>query len=914
MNNLTKNFKKYNLDIKGVRLPSFEISTEDKEKVEVSKDCSNLELLTALCYKTLKEDIKPSKSKEEYKQYLDRTEYELDMLNQLSFVDYILLVWDVINFCNKSGIATGLGRGSAAGSLVLYLIGVTRIEPIVNNLYFERFVSKARAKKKVVKGITYLDGGLMADIDLDICYYKRGEVLRYLETKFKGKTAKILTLNTLSGKLVIKECGKIVGGMEEQDVNKVSGMIPKKYGNVKDIYEAYTENTIDESGEDTGEALVPDFRNWCDDNPLVFKIACKLRGLIKNKSVHPSAVLLSYEDLEENCPTELDSSKESLVSSYDATWVSLFDVKLDILGLRGVSVVDQTLKNIQRTQGIKLSQREILGELATEENLWRHLEDLKQRHGLFHIEADTAYKVCRQVKPRNVDQLSAVLALARPGAIDFTEEYAEQINNREEKENDRQPDEAGGKKAVVHPFFDEIIEPTGGVVLYQEQLMEMAKKIGFTLDDAELLRRIVGKKKVKEVKKWKTKVTKLIKQRKLEKEIGDIFWKILEDSANYSFNKSHSISYASLSAVTVYLKFNYPKEFFLSLLQMTRHEPDPMAEIAKIQKELDCFGIKLLPPHIIESEPDFSIEGDNLRFGLSSVRGVSETTMEKINNFRPFRPDEKDKNEEAERRYQEELKDFKSVNKFEIFILAKEAGINIGVLSALIQAGALEGYASTRTRLVYEAQLWNLLTDREKEFISLNEFKLAKEKDFDLREILYYLEKEAKLYNKKGEQKSFLRDGRLKTLRKNSEKHASIFKMNKKNEALANWYYEKHFLGYSYFTTLRTLFKTDSDIRDVEESMLDRKVRFVGWVEESINKKSQAGNRYNQTITTDERGEMRTMIFNKKKDQCEENNARLPKKGDIVIIKGTKKDGVVFADSIEIAPVKIYTKLSELKK
>ena len=882
MSNLINNFKKYDLDIKGVRLPSFEISVEEKARAGIAEDCDNLAFLTALCDNALK-SIKENTDPEKYKEYEKRTKFELKELHNLSFVDYILLVWDVINFCNKNDVATGMGRGSAAGSLVLYLIGVTRIDPILNGLYFQRFVSKTRAKKQVVDGVTYLDGALMADIDLDICYYDRKKVLEYLGKEFKSKTSKILTLNTLSGKLVVKECGKIVEGLEEHEVNRASDMIPKKYGNVKDIVEAYKEKAVDEEGKETDEPLLPEFRNWCNEHPDVFLTACKLRGLIKNKSIHPSAILLSYENLEDTCPTELDKAKESLVSSYDATWVSLTNVKLDILGLRGVSVVDRTLKAIEKIHGKKIRQRDILSEYATEDNLWRHLEDLRQRHGLFHIEADTAYKVCRQVKPKDVDELSAVLALARPGAIDFTDQYAESKNNYIESK--------------IHPFFDDELQKTHGVVLYQEQLMAMAHKMGFTLDEAELMRRIVGKKKVNEVKKWQKKVRKLVdKNEELKvkndegQDAGNVFWKILEDSANYSFNKSHSISYASLSAVTVYLKFNYPKEFFLSLLQMTQHEPDPMAEIAKIQKELDCFGIKLLPPHILKSKQDFTIEGDNLRFGLSSIRGVSETTMEKIDSFL-------DNNS------------YKKLNKFEVFLAAKEAGINIGVLSALIQAGALEGFGVSRTRLVYEAQLWNLLTDREKKFVCDNEFKVAEDHNFDLRKILYYLDKEA--VTDKG--KKFLRDTRLETLRKKSKPYAEIYRMNSKNEDFANWYYEKHFLGYSYHTTLEKLFNTQINIRDVEESMVDRKVRYAGWVEDSINRKSKNGNRYNQTIVSDEKAEMRTMIFNKKRDACEEAYGRLPKKKDIVIIEGTKKDGVVFADTIEIPNVTIYTKLSELK-
>jgi len=188
MSSLTKDFNKYDLDIKGVRLPSFEIPLEDKERVGVAEDCSNLEFLKALCTAKLKE-IKQNTTPEKFEEYQARTKKEIKILEELSFTDYILLVWDVIRFCKKEGIATGMGRGSAAGSLVLYLIGVTKIDSLKYDLYFERFVSKIRAKKQVVDGITYLDGSLMADIDLDICYYDRPKLLKYLEEKFKGKTS-----------------------------------------------------------------------------------------------------------------------------------------------------------------------------------------------------------------------------------------------------------------------------------------------------------------------------------------------------------------------------------------------------------------------------------------------------------------------------------------------------------------------------------------------------------------------------------------------------------------------------------------------------------------------------------------------------------------------------------------------------
>jgi len=467
MNTFTKQFKKIDLKMHGVRLPAFKIEDSYKRELGLSEDTDNLEFLKALCRDSLKGfDFKEEKSK-----YLKRANHELKILKELGFVDYILLVWDVVKFCEESSIPIGLGRGSAAGSLVLYLIGVTQIDPVKYDLYFERFISKIRARKKVVDGVVYLDGSLMCDVDLDICYYNRHRVLKYLEEKFEGRTCKILTLNTLSSKLLIKECGKIAGGKTEVEMNEISALIPKVYGQVHDLEDAYKK--------------VKKFKEWCDENEKVYSTALRLRSLIKNKSVHPSGVLLSYDYIDKTVPTELTSDKNQ-VSSFDMNWASISNVKLDILGLRSVSVVYDACSRI----GIK----PLDIDLNDYEKIYSHLDDLKTQHGLFQIEADANYGVCQKIRPKSLEQLSAVLALGRPGAMQFVDQYANYCNN--------------DVYEPIHTLFDEILKSTGGVALYQEQLMQMAHKIGFTLDEAEVLRRIVGKKKVSEVKKWKKKILK----------------------------------------------------------------------------------------------------------------------------------------------------------------------------------------------------------------------------------------------------------------------------------------------------------------------------------------------------------------------------------------------------------------------
>jgi DNA polymerase-3 subunit alpha len=846
-------FEPISIPIHGVRLPEFHIEPKHKTKLGVDKDISNSDFLRMLCVKGF-QNLKLKKDSKEYKAYGERIKHELNIFNELGFVDYILLVWDVINFCNENDIPTGFGRGSAAGSLVLYLIGVTKIDPIRYGLYFERFVSKIRAKKQVIDGITYLDGSLMCDVDMDICFYNRDKVIKYLEEKFAGKTSKILTLNTLSAKLLIKEVGKLAGSKSEEEMSTITSMIPKLHGIVEDLDKAY----------DT----VPEFKAWCDENTHIYNIALKLKDLIKNKGVHPSGIMVSFGPLEEMCPTEFSSDKES-VSSYDMNWVSLFTVKLDALGLRSVSVVDDVCKQL----GIKMVDIDF-----NDLSIYRNLQNLLYPHGLFQIEADLAFRTTQKVKPKNIAELSAVLALARPGAMQFIDKFALYTNT--------------GTYEAIHPFFDDILKETGGVAIYQEQLMQMAHKIGFTLDEAEILRRIVGKKKVEEVKVWQKKIEDKVKEHKLDPEISTVLWRILEDSASYSFNKSHSVAYAALAAATIYLKFNHPTEFYLSLLRMTKHEPDSIGEISKIHKEIQHFGLELLPPSLTHSKVDFSVENKNIRFGLSSIKGISEKTIEKLNNF---------KREHA--------------NKFQLFEASKEAGLGIGILSALIQAGTLKKFGNDRSFLVYEAQLWNKLTDREKQEI----LKYADKYEYKLVDVVRALNTEIK----DEKNKPFIKDTRIATIGRHTEKYKEIYNQNKVSQDFANWWYEKQLLGYVYETRLIDIFinklrSLDTIHNITHQYGANETCDFIGLVDEDATvgtTKTKSKSRYAKYSISDESGSIKVLIFNKSLEECKTLNGTYPKEGDIVIVRGIKKgDDAVFANTIAKQLNQIYTKLIDLKE
>ena len=836
----------------GVKLPEIKIEKKYYDEVSCSDLEDNFQFLRKLCFTRLKE--KGIDKQEDTQVYYDRLREELAVFKDLGFVDYVLLNWDIMNFCKENNIPTGAGRGSAAGSLVLYVIGITNINPIEYDLFFERFVSKSRARKIEHNGEIYLDGSLLADVDNDISYDRRPEVIEYIEKKYVGKTSKILTLNTLSGKLCMKECGKIVEELSEIDVNQISDTIPKHFGMVAKLDVAYEESES--------------FKGYADRYAKAFKIAKKLEGLNKNTGVHPSGISISYYPLEEIMPLQ-HTNDGSLVSGYDMNDVASLSVKFDILGLRTLSVVHDVCNQL----GIKEQDID-----PNDPSVYQALSCLRAPQGLFQIEAETNFKVCQLISPRNLEALSGVVAIARPGALDFKDHYATFVRT--------------GDFQSVHEFFDDVLSYTGGIPLYQEQLMKMAVKVGFSLDEAEQLRRIVGKKKVDQMPAWKAKIEDKVRSNNLDPEIAAVLWKVAQDSANYSFNKSHSISYAHLAALTVYLKFNHPQEFFLSLLKYAKYEPSPHEEIAKISQELPHFDIRLLPPDLNKSDIDFKIEGKNIRYGLNSIKGVSDKVLTSLLEFR----------------------EDSFANKYEVFLSAKQAGVNIGTLSALIQAGLLDSFVqSSRSRLVLEAQTFNTLTDREKR----NFIALGDKYNYDILEAIHDTSKSGAVGD---DNRKMFTEKRFGTFKKKFQPYKDIYEMNIRHVKYANWYFEEKLLGYSYSHTVREIFDNGQDFTAAVEmrDMSDRAhVKFVGTITDIIRRTSRNGNKYARITLQDESGMVNGLFLDSARDQrlsnYLESGKKLPKKADIIIIHGTLGDDVVFIDKIFPLKDKIYMKLSDVK-
>jgi DNA polymerase III alpha subunit len=447
---------------------------------------------------------------------------------------------------------------------------------------------------------------------------------------------------------------------------------------------------------------------------------------------------------------------------------------------------------------------------------------------------------------------------------------------------------------LVHDFFKEELSYTGGIPLYQEQLMKMAVRLGFTLDESEQLRRIVGKKKVDQMPAWQGKIRQKVTEQNLDPAIGDVLWKVAEDSANYSFNKSHSISYAILAAWTTYLKFKHPKEFFLALLKLSKFEPDSHKEINKISKELMFFDIELLSPDLAKSAIDFNIEDKNIRFGLNSIKGVSEKTLESLQQFR----------------------ETNTPNKFDIFITAKQAGINIGLLSSLIQAGTLSSYTHRRSRLVLEAQTFNLLTDKEKKYA----YSIGDKYNYDILTIVSECAFKNKNINQDG--KPFMSDKRKTTFKKKYDEYKKIYDQNKNHEKFANWVFENKLLGYTPSIKLKTVFEqpeaTFTDTLEFQSTLKNDLVKIVGVVDDVYKGKSKkSNNQFFRIALKDEVGTVMGLFMDggKKARLSEylEDGLKIPEKENIVVFTGRKGDDVLWIENIAILDDKIYMKLSDVE-
>jgi DNA polymerase-3 subunit alpha len=833
----------------GVRLPDVAIPRGFKNNIDFFKS------LIQNGYDKFSQSKQWDQTKK--REYKDRIRKETEVFIKLGLVDYILIVWDVINYCNEHNIITGIGRGSVGGSLVCFLIGITGIDPLEYGLFFERFLSEARAKSTLLDGILYIDGSLMADIDIDVDYLRRHEIVEYLKKKYPNRIGKITNLSTLTGKILIKECGKVVGGKNEFEMKEIADMIPQIFGEVQDVEEIYEKDAK--------------FKKWCDENPDVYQTALKLRYLIRNKSVHASGIVISHDEISEMCPLELSKDGE-LVSGFDMKDIAQFCVKLDILALKTLTIVDTVCKSVLLSpESFNLEFKNID---FKDPSIYQFLQEFDNTYGIFQLEGHTETNVVRRVKPQNIHELADTMALGRPAAMHLVKEY---IENKKNESFD-----------VVYEPFREILKRTHGLPLYQEQLMQMVHAIGFTLLEAEEVRRIVGKKDRDAVKAWEEKIYAKVKEKGIDEKVGKWLWDVLYKSKDYSFNLAHAIEYSALAAITIYLKIHYPKEFFLASLNIITqaNDPDRAEKITKICRELKLYDIPLLPPSIKHSKSDFALEGKGIRYGLGSVKGVSDAALEHLQKFTP---------------------DY--INKFELFESVKQAGISIGVLCALIQAGAVGDFKTSRSYLVLEAQVWNLLFDKEKFYC------MAHGAEYNFH-IIPMIKKMNEWVGEDG--KKVARATRYNTIKNNCIKkgYSAIHKQNSQYEDFASWWYEKNLLGFNYSNSLQDIFKRSCPwlVKIESFNAMEEKTTatFVGIVQKINDATSKNKNRYTKVVFEDGTGSLTGFAFGDMRAKFLKEK-KMPNEGEIATFRGRKSKDSIILDDISPQSHHIFMRLGDLK-
>ncbi|QBI21817.1 DNA polymerase III subunit alpha [Egibacter rhizosphaerae] len=529
----------------------------------------------------------------------ERLESELAIIEQMGFPAYFLIVADLCEYARQHGIRLGPGRGSAAGCAVAYCTGITDLDPIEHDLIFERFLNPERVT--------------MPDIDLDFDERRRGEMIQYSIDKYgEDRVAQIITYSTIKAKAAIRDAARVMGhpfGFGD----RLSKMMPppvmgKEYA-LDQAYELSTE--LAEAWDNEPDAK------------QVLDTAKQLEGLRRQHSIHAAGVVIAGDPITEHCPV-LRVEEGEVVTQYDGGMVEDIGLlKMDFLGLRNLTVISDALAHIESTTGQRIDIDHVpLDDPATYEMLSRGDTD-----GVFQLDSTGIKALCKQLKPDGFDDVVALLALYRPGPMsaDLHTEYVERKH---------------GRKPVTYPHDDlvEILEPTYGIIVYQEQVLKIAQTLaGFSLGEADLLRRAIGKKKQKEMDAQREKFLAGMGERGYSEQLAQELWDLIEGFADYAFNKSHSAGYGLVSYQTAYLKAHYPVEYMSALLTSVKTNKDRLPLYLHTCRTM---GIEVLQPDVNDSLVDFSPatepgaeEGagaQRIRFGLSGVRNVGESVCEAI--------------------------------------------------------------------------------------------------------------------------------------------------------------------------------------------------------------------------------------------------------------------------------------------
>lgn len=538
-------------------------------------------------------------------EHLKRAAYEVQVICQMEFPGYFLVVADLVNYARIKGIRVGPGRGSAAGAVVSYALGITGLDPIKHGLLFERFLNPERIS--------------MPDIDLDFDERHRGEMIQYATSRYgEERVAQIITYGTIKAKQAVKDATRVLGlpYIVGEKINK--SLPPSVMG--KDISLAGIFNPDDERYVEAGEVRAL-YDNEADAKRVI-DTARGLEGLKRQWGVHAAGVILSKEPLLDVIPIQRREADGSIITQFDmGACEALGLLKMDFLGLRNLTVLDDCLINIKNNQGITFT----LEDLPLDDKKTYELLSRGETLGVFQLDGGPMRSLLRSLAPDSFEDISAVIALYRPGPMG-----ANAHNDYADRKNGRKP---------VIPIHRELAEPlseilgdTYGLIVYQEQVMAIAQKLaGFSLGGADLLRRAMGKKKKEILDQEYIPFQAGMRERGYSDNAISMLWEILVPFSDYAFNRAHSAGYGMVSYWTAYLKANFPTEYMAALLTSVRDDKD---KSALYLSECRRMGIKVLPPDVNESESDYTPRGKDIRFGLAAIRNVGEGAVELIKKAR----------------------------------------------------------------------------------------------------------------------------------------------------------------------------------------------------------------------------------------------------------------------------------------
>ena len=607
-------------------------------KYDVPDGLTSWEYLNKLCFEGLERRY-PDPGEE----LKERLSYELDTIKNMGYVDYFLIVWDFIKYARDHDISVGPGRGSAAGSIVSYCLGITNIDPIRYQLLFERFLNPERVS--------------MPDIDIDFCFERRQEVIDYVVRKYgKDRVVQIVTFGTMAARGVIRDVGRVMD-LPYAFVDTIAKMIPTEL-NI----------TIDKALK-----MNPEFRKMYETDEQVkylIDMSKRLEGLPRHTSMHAAGVVISQKSVDEYVPLSRASDGSITTQFTMTTLEELGLLKMDFLGLRTLTVIQNAVNLVEQTTGVKLD----MGEIDYNDRLVLESIGTGKTDGVFQLESAGMKNFMKELKPQSLEDIIAGISLYRPGPMDFIPQYIKGKNDKESITYDC-------------PQLEPILAPTYGCIVYQEQVMQIVRDLaGYTLGRSDLLRRAMSKKKADVMERERQSfvygnidegVPGCLNNGIDEKTANKIYDEMI-DFAKYAFNKSHAAAYAVVSYQTAYLKYYYPIEFMAALMTSVIENPAKVSEYIYAARQM---GIKILPPDINRGVGGFSVDEGNIRYGLAAIKNVGKPVIEAIVS------------EREENGLYRGLKDF-------IERISLKEVLNKRSIENFIKAGALDNLGGTRKQFM----------------------------------------------------------------------------------------------------------------------------------------------------------------------------------------------------------------------